>query len=191
VDADMTAMRRLDLDTAHVDDGVDMLIAPILRASRHLISLRLWGVLLEEMAALLPALAKSLRQLSLGLVADRDYDLEEATAWSRDLAGALALQITALSLGACPAPIRYAPWGAQRGHLLALASAWIAAVPAAMANGVTVALRPGRRLLVDADGVDDGAFAALVPRFEAIGVRCRLEIGAPNAVSRFADLLAD
>lgn len=192
VDAHLPAMRRLDLDVAAFGYAVDPVLGPLLKASRGLVSLRLWGMLLSELKeALLPALTTSLRQLCLGILADEDYDAGRTTALSRNLAEALAPQLATIELGTCSSPAHYASWGPQRAEILALASAWIAAVPAVMASGVTVSLRPSRRLVTDADGYDDGAFAALVPRFEAIGVRCRLEIGAPNAVSLFADLLAD
>ena len=136
-------------------------------------------MLSELVLALLPAIAKPLRHLSLGLLSDHQYNPGEATEPARALAEGLAPQITMLRLGACGAG--YARGGQRarvRDQLKVLSRAWITAIPPATAEALTVVLRLDGGMLSGPDGQDDGVFAALVPLFKGVGARCTLELGA-------------
>lgn len=177
-DAGLPALRHLDLDAQDFGAADVLDLSSLLGVSGGLRSLRLWGMMLSELPiALRSAIPPLLRRLDLGLLSDAQYTLGGAHDAARALAQLLAPQVTALCMGSCGAMATNSAHSARhRDQLLALGSAWIDAMPEPMA--VTIELRIARALMRNPDGVDDGAFATIVSRFQTAGARCGIEISA-------------
>ena len=187
-DAVLRELTRLDLNARDFADYADdASLTKIIQASRRLRKLTLWGVTLSELThALLPATLDALQVLTLGLLPDVGYGKASSTRRARQLASTLAPRVRALRLGdSWTSDVGLRPL--LRFHVLALANAWVAALPPAMAGRTSIHLCPSSAIELDADGSDDGAFVAIVHQCQALGVRCALAIGVPLSLEIGSD----